>query len=192
MTAAAEPVIELRGITKRFPGVTANDRVDLAVQAGEIHAVVGENGAGKSTLMRVLYGLYQPDAGGIRVRGAPARIESPADALRQAVPVKLDRPLGQHPVLPEDLLRLGRAAPAPGQVGLEGTPLGHPYLAGHEIAQGRAGLLAGQNLHEAFSTVSRRRTHSRRSCRTRWSICRTAAGVIESLGARSVRRTPSK
>ncbi|HXF83662.1 MAG TPA: ATP-binding cassette domain-containing protein, partial [bacterium] len=79
------PIIELSGITKRFPGVTANDRVDLTVRQGEIHAVVGENGAGKSTLMRILYGLYQPDEGTIRVRGAPARIDSPATALRLGI-----------------------------------------------------------------------------------------------------------
>jgi len=73
--------IELKGITKRFPGVTANDRVDLAVRVGEIHAIVGENGAGKSTLMRTLYGLYQPDSGTISVRGRPVVIESPRKAL---------------------------------------------------------------------------------------------------------------
>ncbi len=77
----SELFIELRGITKRFPGVVANDHVDLAVRAGEIHAIVGENGAGKSTLMRILYGLYQPDAGSISVKGHPAAIASPRRAL---------------------------------------------------------------------------------------------------------------
>jgi simple sugar transport system ATP-binding protein len=73
--------IELKAITKRFPGVTANDHVSLTVRAGEIHAIVGENGAGKSTLMRVLYGLYQPDAGTISVRGHGAVIDGPRAAL---------------------------------------------------------------------------------------------------------------
>ena len=67
--------IELRHITKRFPGVVANDGVDLAVRTGEIHAIVGENGAGKSTLMRILYGLYQPDQGDIAVKGQTAVID---------------------------------------------------------------------------------------------------------------------
>ncbi len=79
------PLVLLEGITKRFPGVVANDAVDLSLQAGEIHALVGENGAGKSTLMRVLYGLYQPDAGRIVIQGKPANISSPRDAIARGI-----------------------------------------------------------------------------------------------------------
>ncbi len=75
------PFLELRSLTKRFPGVVANDRVDLSVRAGEVHALLGENGAGKSTLVSMLYGLLQPDGGEIRLQGRPVRIRSPRDAL---------------------------------------------------------------------------------------------------------------
>jgi general nucleoside transport system ATP-binding protein len=75
------PLVVMEGITKRFPGVVANDEVDLSLAESEIHALVGENGAGKSTLMRVLYGLYPPDAGRIVVRGKEARITSPRQAI---------------------------------------------------------------------------------------------------------------
>ncbi len=69
-TAGADaPAVELIGITKAFPGVLANDHIDLAIRPGEVHCLLGENGAGKSTLMSVLSGMTQPDAGQIRVAG---------------------------------------------------------------------------------------------------------------------------
>src|SRR5213594_879096 len=74
--------IELQGITKRFPGVLANDRVDLDVHRGEVHAIVGENGAGKSTLMKILYGFHRPDSGEIELDGRPIRLDTPHAARR--------------------------------------------------------------------------------------------------------------
>lgn len=76
-----EPVLELRGVTKRFPGVLANDQIDLDLYEGEIHALLGENGAGKTTLMNILYGLYDPDEGEIIVRGERVDIQDPGDAI---------------------------------------------------------------------------------------------------------------
>lgn len=78
-------VIEARGITRRFPGVLALDRVDLEVRAGEVHAVLGQNGAGKTTLMNILFGLLQPDDGDIVLRGRRVRFRSPHDALAQGI-----------------------------------------------------------------------------------------------------------
>ena len=77
--------LELRGITKRFGSLTANDSIDLVIEPGEIHALLGENGAGKSTLMNVLYGLYQPDAGQILVNGEPLELKGPGDAMAAGI-----------------------------------------------------------------------------------------------------------
>ena len=79
------PVLELRGITKAFPGVLANDHIDLTLEQGEILALLGENGAGKTTLMNILYGLYRPDEGEILVRGEKVQINGPNDAIARGV-----------------------------------------------------------------------------------------------------------
>ena len=87
MSDAANPAlgVEMRGITKAWPGVVANSDVDLEVRAGEIHALVGENGAGKSTLMNILYGLIHPDSGEILINGKTTRIAGPRDAIAQGI-----------------------------------------------------------------------------------------------------------
>ena len=81
----AAPLVELRGITKRFGSLLANDAIDLSVDAGEVLALLGENGAGKSTLTRILYGLSRADAGEIRIAGEPVTMTSPADALAAGI-----------------------------------------------------------------------------------------------------------
>src|SRR6266511_1145375 len=83
--ADAPPVLELRGVTKRFPGVLANDQIDFDLQRGEVHALLGENGAGKSTLMSILYGLYTADSGEILMNGKPVTISSPKDAIELGI-----------------------------------------------------------------------------------------------------------
>jgi general nucleoside transport system ATP-binding protein len=96
--AAAAPAVELAGITKRFPGVVANQDVELRVTPGEVHAVVGENGAGKSTLMKILYGMVRPDGGAIRVSGREVHFRSPKDAIESGIGM-----VHQHFMLAENL-----------------------------------------------------------------------------------------
>ncbi len=83
--ADSAPVLEMRGITKRYPAVVANDRIDLDLRPGEIHALLGENGAGKSTLMNILYGLAVPDEGEILIDGQAVDITSPHDAIDRGI-----------------------------------------------------------------------------------------------------------
>src|SRR5918995_2806479 len=78
-------VLEMERITKRFPGIVANDAVSFDLREGEVHALLGENGAGKSTLMNILYGLYHPDEGEIRIKGEPVRMSSPREAIARGI-----------------------------------------------------------------------------------------------------------
>ena len=117
----------MRDIVKRFPGVLANDEVCFDVDAGEVHALLGENGAGKSTLMRQLYGLYQPDEGEILIDGKRLALHSPADAIKAGIGmihqhfmlvptltvaenVALGQKSSRAPLL--DLKRVARASPS--------------------------------------------------------------------------------
>src|SRR5689334_18400315 len=84
-TEAPPPDLSLRGVTKRFPHVLANDDINLDVYRGEVHAILGENGAGKSTLMKILYGFYQPDSGTISRAGVPIRIRSPREGRQHGI-----------------------------------------------------------------------------------------------------------
>src|SRR6188768_1785404 len=84
-TEVQPPAIELRDIVKRFPGVVANDGVNVRVMRGTIHAIVGENGAGKSTLMKTLYGAHRPDEGTVVVDGTERHFRSPGDAIEAGI-----------------------------------------------------------------------------------------------------------
>jgi len=117
--------VDMRGITKQFPGVLANNHVDFSVRPGEIHALVGENGAGKSTLMNILYGLFPPDSGDIHINGKQAHIGGPRDAIALGIgmvhqhfmlipvfSVGENIMLGREPVTGPDFYDRGRARTA--------------------------------------------------------------------------------
>jgi len=119
------PLVVMRGVTKRFPGVVANDDVSLELRAGEVHALVGENGAGKSTLMRILYGIYPPDGGSIEVRGRDVRIHSPRDAIASGIGM-----VHQHFVLVDPFTVAENVI-----LGLEGSQLLHPDGSNQRVAE---------------------------------------------------------
>ena len=85
MNNESNNLLEMRGITKYFPGVIANSDVDFDVRYGEVHTLLGENGAGKSTLVKILFGLYQADKGELFLRGEPMKISSPSDAISSRI-----------------------------------------------------------------------------------------------------------
>ena len=131
--------LELEGITKRFGALVANDGIDLTVEPGEIHCLLGENGAGKSTLMNVLFGLLHADAGEIRIDGEPVHFADPGDAIAQGIgmvhqhfmlvpvfTVAENVVLGFEPTraarLPGPQKARGRHPPALGEFGLEVDP----------------------------------------------------------------------
>jgi simple sugar transport system ATP-binding protein len=116
-----ETVLEARGITKRFPGVVANDQINFEIRAGEIHAILGENGAGKTTLMNILFGLYQPDEGEIFISGKGVKFRSPLDAIDMGIGM-----VHQHRKL------------IPAHTVIENIILGHPN-AGKILNLNRAG-----------------------------------------------------
>jgi len=82
---SGDVILEARGITKRYPGVVANEKIDFEIRAGEVHAILGENGAGKTTLMNILFGLVQPDEGDILLHGEKVIFKSPLDAIRNGI-----------------------------------------------------------------------------------------------------------
>lgn len=106
--------LEAIGITKKFPGVLANDHIDFALEQGVIHALLGENGAGKSTLMNILYGLYQPDSGEIKINGQPTRITSPHDAIVKGIGMVHQHFMLVPPLTVAENIMLGQEALASG------------------------------------------------------------------------------
>ena len=170
----AEPIVVLRGITKRFPGVVANDGVSLDIHPAEVHALLGENGAGKSTLISILSGMQRPDAGTIEVRGHAMRIASPRTALDLGIGT-----VYQHPTLVptltvlENLMlgaswrapmnraatraRLGEIAALLGIALPEDAPLGSLSLGQQQLAEIVKALWRGESvliLDEATSMLT--------------------------------------
>ena len=132
--------MRMEGITKRFPGVRANDRINLDCRKGEVHGLLGENGAGKTTLMNILYGLYQPDSGQIFINGEPVKIESPAKAIRLGIGM-----VHQHFMLVEALTALENV--------ILGIPSDHAPVLGLASARSRLLILCDEyGLHVDPST----------------------------------------
>ena len=99
-----QPLLQLRGISKTFPGVRALDNVSLEINPGEVHALVGENGAGKSTLIKIMTGMYRPDGGEILYEGQPVQIENAMHAQRLGIAAIFQEPRQPRP----QAIRTGR------------------------------------------------------------------------------------
>jgi ABC-type sugar transport system ATPase subunit len=134
--AGAAPLLRLEGITRRFPGVVANDDVALDLHGGEVHALLGENGAGKSTLIAILSGVLRPDGGRILLDGREVAMASPRDAIARGIGT-----VQQHP------------APVPTLTVVENLMLGEPWWRRLPRRAARARL---RDIGEAFSRPSRR------------------------------------
>src|SRR5512136_1186056 len=131
--------LQASGITKRFPGVLANDHVNFELEKGEIHALLGENGAGKSTLMNVLYGLYQPDEGEIRINDKLTRITSPHDAIAQGVGMVHQHFMLVPPLTVTENIMLGQESVTPAS-----KRLGPVAVLDRKIVAGRIRALSEQ------------------------------------------------
>jgi ABC-type branched-subunit amino acid transport system ATPase component len=162
MTAA----IELIGITKRFPGVVANDDVNLSVEPGEIHAICGENGAGKSTLMKILYGMQPADEGVMKINGEEVHFSSPTDAINAGIGM-----VHQHFMLADQMTVLENVI-----LGSEPTKIGG--LIDFDEAERHSARSARRTGSRSTRTTSSRPSRSARSSASRSSRCCSAGARI--------------
>ena len=183
----------MRDICKAWPGVVANDHVNLAVRKGEIHALVGENGAGKSTLMNILYGLVHPDSGEIFINGQLVHIGGPRDAIRLKIGMVHQHFMLIPPLTVAENIVLGHE---PGEEGL----VGHHEVALGDHGPADAAAHGGEDFREAevqpgLLHVHARITGQRRIHKTADSInARTPASVLDTLMRRNpdnMRRYPT-
>jgi ABC-type sugar transport system ATPase subunit len=172
------PFLEARGLTKRFPGVTAMDGVSLSIYPGEVHALLGENGAGKSTLLRTLFGAQQPDSGEILFNGEPIVFAGPADAIGRGIAM-VQQELSlvpqlnavQNVVLGSESTTAGviswraarkRAIPALAKFGFSGSPLrpvGNLSVAQQQLIELARGVAAGARMIIMDEPTSSLTTH---------------------------------
>ena len=192
---AALPAVELRGITKRFGELVANDGVDFAVARGEVHALLGENGAGKSTLMRILYGLTRPDGGTILVDGRPVAIHSPKDAIAAGIGMVTQHFALVRPMTVTENVVLGatdgarvrldvaarKVADAAERFGIRANPRGarRPPLRRRAAARRDP-----EGAHTATAASSSSTSRRRCSCRKRWTRCSRRCAASATTGWR--------